>query len=207
MPMPGALICVDLPPSAVSGCAAACRGRRRCPAPVQPSVISTAPLATFRYRAGTYRGVRPHTVLSRSDATGWEVTRVASGGRQVRVTSIERTLIDVLACPLLGAGLEEIWRASEAVTTLNLDAMAAYVALLDDASLRARVGFYLDDHRDVWGLTLAELQRFASGGGSSAGQYYLDVCGRDRASTLVEAWNVIVPDQVLHRLWEEAAWI
>ncbi|MDE0168031.1 MAG: hypothetical protein OXS29_00725 [bacterium] len=88
---------------------------------------------------------------------------------------------------------------------LAIDALAECLELLDDPSLCARVGFYLDYNRDVWGLNPADLDHISVT--QDRGPYHLGTSSRGRSATLVEAWNLVVPDQVLHHTCEEQAWI
>lgn len=70
-------------------------------------------------------------------------------GGTVRVTTLERTPIDVLDAPGKGAGWEEIWRSLELVEFFDLDAVIEYVGKLGSALAAARVGFFLEQHREA----------------------------------------------------------
>jgi predicted transcriptional regulator of viral defense system len=48
----------------------------------------------------------------------------------VRVTSLERTMVDVLDRPSLGGGWEEIWRSLESVEFFDVDKVVDYSLLL-----------------------------------------------------------------------------
>jgi predicted transcriptional regulator of viral defense system len=69
-------------------------------------------------------------------------------GLSVRVTGYERTLVDVLDAPEHGGGWEEIWRSLESVEFFDLDAVVDYVLELGSALTVARVGFFLEQHRE-----------------------------------------------------------
>ena len=66
----------------------------------------------------------------------------------LRVTSFERTLVDVFRRPNLAGSWEEIWRSLESIEFFDLDVVVAYAGILGNATTAARVGFYLEQHRD-----------------------------------------------------------
>jgi predicted transcriptional regulator of viral defense system len=79
---------------------------------------------------------------------GGGVREIRHAGGLARVTSLERTLVDVLDAPDKGGGWEEVWRSLEMVEFFDLDAVFAYVRRLGSAITAARVGFFLDQHRE-----------------------------------------------------------
>jgi predicted transcriptional regulator of viral defense system len=129
---------------------------------------------------------------------GGGVREVRHAGGLARVTSLERTLVDVLAAPDKGGGWEEIWRSLEMVEFFDLDAVFAYVRNLGSAVAAARVGFFLDQHREalmVEEKRLDELRKLVP-----AQPRYFDP-GREPGK-LVAGWNLVVPERVLRRSWE-----
>ena len=161
---------------------------------------AATPAAPLTYRAARYGGVPFPTALSGSGNEKWGVESVAYGGGRVRVTSLARTLVDVLAQPLLGGGWEEIWHSASPTKVPDVEKVAAYTTLLDDAPLRARVGFFVSQHLDLWQLPATVLELFRDD--STAGPYYLD--GNDpEPAVLVKEWDLIVPKWVLGQQWDE----
>ena len=69
-------------------------------------------------------------------------------GMEVRVTSLERTMVDVLNRPDVAGGWEEIWRSLESVEFFDLDKVVEYALLLGNATTAAKVGFFLEQHRE-----------------------------------------------------------
>jgi len=160
-------------------------------------------LTRTRRRPFEYRGTRyvsvlfPAAIRDRTDRGGGlrEETRQ---GLRVTVTGYERTLVDVLDAPQHGGGWEEIWRSLQAIPFVDLDVVVEYARLLGSALTAARVGFYLEQHRDpllVEDQHLAALQDLVPKQAT-----YLD---RDRrkGGSLQTRWNLIVPDAVLHQRW------
>jgi predicted transcriptional regulator of viral defense system len=89
----------------------------------------------------------PLPVRSLPDLGGGVLTRAHAGGA-VRVTSLERCLVDLMHAPDHGGGWEEIWRSLEMVEYVDLAAVAEYALLLQSALTVARVGFFLEQHRE-----------------------------------------------------------
>ena len=65
-----------------------------------------------------------------------------------RLTSLDRTLVDVLHRPDLAGGWEEVWRSLESVEYFDLDSVLEYALLLENATTAAKVGFFLEQHRE-----------------------------------------------------------
>ena len=117
------------------------------------------------------------------------------------MATLERTLVDVLDVPSNAGGWEEVWRSLEMVEFFDLDAVAAYAVKLGSALTAARVGFFLEQHREalmVEDKHLEPLRRLRP-----RQPRYLDA--RRKPGKLVAAWNLIVPDDVLGRTWAEVA--
>jgi len=121
-------------------------------------------------------------------------------GLAVQVTGYERTLVDVLDAPQHGGGWEEIWRSLEGIEFVDLDFVVQYALRLGSALTVARVGWFLEQHRGE--LLVEDRHLDALRAGAPAQPRYLERRHR-RGGTLLSRWNLIVPDQVLARSWEE----
>lgn len=130
---------------------------------------------------------------------GGGVVETRYAGGVVRVTSLERTLVDVLDAPEKSGEWEEIWRSLEMVEFFDLDAVAEYSAKLGSAITAARVGFFLEQHREELMVEERYLERLTEQ--SPAQPRYFDA--RRESGQLVSRWNVIVPERVLNRTWQE----
>lgn len=119
-------------------------------------------------------------------------------GVELRVASLERTLVDLLDRPELGGGWEEIWRSLESVEYFDLDLVAAYAKLLANRTTAAKVGYYLQQHAEalmVEDRHLAPLRDLRP-----RQPHYLQ---RGKSGTLVRDWNLVVPPSLAQRSWEE----
>ncbi|MBI1382689.1 MAG: transcriptional regulator [Planctomycetaceae bacterium] len=155
----------------------------------------------FRFRGQEYTPVQASAVLrQRPDLGGGIIIRAHAGG-EVRVTTLERALVDVLDRPEHGGGWEEIWRSLGMIEYVDVAEVVRYTRLLGSAVTAARVGFVLEEWREPWMVeerALATLDRLAP-----AQPRYMDA--KREGGRLALRWNLIVPQQVLERRWEEGA--
>ena len=121
-------------------------------------------------------------------------------GVDVRVTSLERTLVDGLDRPDLSGSWEEIWRSLEMVEFFDLDEVAEYALLLDNATTTAKVGFFLEQHREPLMVEDAHLKPLREL--RPRGPRYL-VRSKRTPGRLVAGWNLVVPEALLARTWAE----
>jgi predicted transcriptional regulator of viral defense system len=142
----------------------------------------------------------PVAVRSLPDLGGGVVEHRHAGG-VVRVTTLERTLVDVLDKPDKAGGWEEIFRSLEMVEFFDLDAVTDYALKLGTSLTVARVGFYLEQHRDA--LMVEEHHLEALRPHVPTQPLYLD--SRRESGRVVADWNLVVPERVLARAWEETA--
>jgi hypothetical protein len=87
------------------------------------------------------------------------------------------------------------------VEFVDVAAVVEYALRLGSAVTVARVGYFLEQHRDellIDGEQLAELRRHAP-----RQPRYLD--SARTAGRLARGWNLLVPDDVAQRRWEETA--
>jgi len=157
----------------------------------------------FAFRGQRFTAVPFPRVLVRRGAARFGVRQIDRQGVDVDVTNLERTLVDVLDRPDLGAGWEEIWRSLEGIPYFNLDEVVEYVVLLDNSTTAAKVGFYLEQHREELAVGDGHLARLRALRPKST--HYLDPAARRarRPARLVREWNLVVPTDVIERAWEE----
>jgi predicted transcriptional regulator of viral defense system len=152
------------------------------------------------FRGNTFRGAAfPRSLLEKSQEC-FGVESAERAGLEVRVTSLERTLVDVLDRPAISGGWEEIWRSLESVEYFDLEQVTEYVLLLGNATTVAKVGFYLEQHAEQLMVEEHLLSRLRAHIPRTA--HYLDRSTREPAR-LAETWNLIVPERILNRTWEE----
>jgi predicted transcriptional regulator of viral defense system len=141
-----------------------------------------------RFRGRVFVPVAQPRVLQRRSLADAFITEIERRGLPCRVTSLERTVVDALDRPDLSGGVEEVWRSLAAIPLLDLRAVVDYVRLREVATLAAKVGLFLERHKDHFSVrpsTLEELQALRP-----RAPHYVD---RSVPGSLVATWNLIVP--------------
>ena len=108
--------------------------------------------------------------------------------------------MDVLDRPDLGGEWEEIWRSLESVEFFDLDKVVEYALLLSNSTTVAKVGFFLEQHREA--LMVSEEHLRSLGRHRPRQPHYLELT-RKRSGRLVTTWNLVVPNELLERSWSE----
>ena len=154
----------------------------------------------FVFRGQEFVAVLFPEALQAQQAELFGVVTARHAGGKVRVTTLERTLVDVLVRPDLGGGWEEVWRSLESVEYFDLDQVTDYTLKLRSATAVAKVGLFLEQHRDALMVEesfLALLRKHVP-----KQPCYLER-SRRTAGRLVPNWNIVVPPAVLESAWEE----
>ena len=160
----------------------------------QFSYLSDRRSLPLTFRSCRFRCVLFPRALRIKQQKHFGVNLVERAGVGVRVTSLERTLVDVLDRPNLGGSWEEIWRSLESVEFFDLDQVVKYALLLGNATTIAKVGFFLDQHRDSLMVDHAHLEALRKR--CPKQPHYL---ARRESGRLVRDWNLVVPAEVLER--------
>jgi predicted transcriptional regulator of viral defense system len=144
-----------------------------------------------------FQGIRYRPLKKYSD---YGVTSFNRDGLDIKTTIIERTLVDLLAHPKYSGGLNEIWQSFELVSLLNIDKVIEYTFSLNNATAVAKVGFFLEQHRDKFNVSEYHLLLLESK--KPKHKHYLE---RDKRKNgkLIQRWNLVVPLSLLTHQWEE----
>jgi len=156
------------------------------------------PLVNFRDHQ--FKSVSLPKALVQNNALSFNVVKADRSGMAISVTGLERTFVDVLNRPDLAGSWEEIWRSLESVEYFDLEKVASYVDLLGNATTAAKVGFFLEQHRESLMVDETHLKSFRER--RPRQPHYLERSHR-KAGRFVSAWNLVVPEEVYGRLWEE----
>jgi len=162
--------------------------------------LSGRPSQPVRFRSYEFKGVLMPKALRDRGMGSFGVESLERQGLQLRVTTLERTLVDVLDRPDLCGGWEEIWRSLESVEYFKLDQVVEYVRLLGKSTTAAKVGFYLEQHKDMLMVDrrhLDELRKHIP-----RQPHYLERSRRN-GGRFLSGWNLIVPEEVVKRSWAE----
>ncbi len=158
------------------------------------------PLNPVTFRSYLFRGVRFPQALRQAGREDSGVMIADRAGMAVRVTSPERTLVDVLDRPDLSGSWEEVWRSLESIEFFDLDKVVDYARLLGKATLAAKVGFFLEQHRES--LMVGESHLKALHALQPRHPLYLER-GKRESGRLAPGWNLIVPHEVFERSWAD----
>jgi predicted transcriptional regulator of viral defense system len=143
-----------------------------------------------RSKPWTWREVEIVPVLDAAEGSpGAGTATQPHAGGVVRVTTLERTLVDVLDQPDKGGGWEEILRSVAMIEFVDLDAVVSDAISRGRALTAARVGWVLGLRRHAWHVgeeVLAALRARRP-----ATPSYLDTSRSP--GRLDHTWNLIVP--------------
>lgn len=155
---------------------------------------------TLQFRSNTFQAVAIPRALRKKGKEMFGVATHERDGVQIRVTNLERTFVDLLDRSELSGSWEEKWRSLENIEFFDLDQVMEYVELLGNATTAAKVGFFLEQHKDQ--LMVDEkyfnvLKKFRP-----KSPHYWDVL-QGKKSRLIKEWNLIIPEEILQKTWEE----
>ncbi len=111
--------------------------------------VSVCKSLPFTFRSFEFRSVSVPATLVAGDRMMFGVDRYMRSGVEIRVTDLERTMVDVLNRPELTGSWEEIWRSLQSIEYFDLEKVVEYTLLLENATTAAKVGFFLDQNREA----------------------------------------------------------
>lgn len=142
------------------------------------------------FRSIEFRGVQCPKKLREKQAEQFCVTQAERAGLPVMVTSHERTLVDVLDRLELVGGWEEAWRSLEMVEFFDLDDVVDYAILLGNATTVAKVGLFLERHREELMVDDSYLKILRKRRPRSPHYVSRSVVG---PHVYIKGWNLVVP--------------
>jgi predicted transcriptional regulator of viral defense system len=157
-------------------------------------------MSSFDFRDVKYQAVTIPYALKAAGQETFGVQSMDRLGQQVLVTSIERTLVDVLDRPYLCGSWEEIWLSLESIEYLDMDQLLKYALLLANSTTIAKLGFFLETHREAFMVPeyyLEELRKHCP-----IKPHYMDR-NQNQPQKLIAKWNLVVPQSLISRDWEE----
>ena len=128
------------------------------------------------------------------------VEEIKRGGMAIKLTSLERTLVDVLDRPDLGGGWEEIWRSLDNITQLDTSKVVEYALHLKNATTVAKVGYFLEQRPAHLVVDKKYIEKLLSH--VSKQPHYMN-SDREGEGKYIEKWQLIVPLEIINRSWEE----
>lgn len=154
----------------------------------------------FAYEGQRFRAILQPKPLIDGERTDYGVDTMVRGGMTIKLTGLERCVVDVLDRPDLGGGWEEIWRSLEYVTQLDLDKIINYVLLLNNSTTAAKVGYFLEQRPTHLAIDQKYIQQLLSL--IPKQPHYMDR-SRQGEGKYIEKWQLIVPLEIINKTWEE----
>jgi predicted transcriptional regulator of viral defense system len=154
---------------------------------------------TFIFRDDEFISVKVPESLKRTNLEMLSTEEEYYHNVCVKFTNRERSFVDCLNKPDYGGGIEEVYRCVEKYPYLNFEEIMAYLDALEKNILYAKVGFFLQQHREQFYVEEALLKELKKKIPNSA--VYFD--SKRRKGKLVKEWNLVVPDIIIKRKWEE----
>jgi predicted transcriptional regulator of viral defense system len=157
-------------------------------------------MTSFDFRDIKYQAVAIPSALKAAGRETFGVQSIDRLGQPVFVTSLERTLVDVLDRPYLCGSWEEIWLSLESIEYLDMDQVLKYALLLANSTTIAKLGFFLETHREALMIPehyLDELRKHCP-----AKPHYMDR-NQNQTRKMIAKWNLLVPLSLINRSWEE----
>jgi len=102
--------------------------------------------------------------------------------------------------PYLCGSWEEIWLSLESIEYLDLDLVTKYALLLANATTFAKLGFFLEIHREA--LMISENYPQELRKHCPLKPHYMDR-NQSGPQKMSSKWNLVVPLSLIHREWEE----
>lgn len=154
----------------------------------------------FTYQRQEFIRVNLPKGLSDKDKANFGVEIKERQGLELKVTSLSRALVDVLNKPALGGGVEEIWQSFGIVAQIDIEQIIQYIMYLKNATLAAKVGFFLEQHQQQLAVTELHLSKLEQQKPRS--KHYFDNASRHQGVYL-KRWNLIVGKELLSKNWED----
>lgn len=130
-----------------------------------------------------------------------EINTIKRNGMTVLITSLERTIVDVLDRPDLGGGWEEIWRSLDNIVKFDVTKLVKYAISLKNATTIAKVGFFLEYHPQHFAVDKKYIKKLLPY--IPTRPHYIN---RDKryGAKYVPKWQLMVPLSLINRTWEES---
>jgi predicted transcriptional regulator of viral defense system len=162
--------------------------------------LTNRQMQAFTYAGQRFRAVCQPKKLVVNKKTEYACEEIKREGISVKLTSLERTIVDVLDRPDLGGGWEEIWRSLDNVTSIDTATMIEYALLLKNATVAAKVGFFLEQRPSHFVVEQKALAKLLSHLPKQPHYMSRDQRGEGK---YIEKWRLIVPLTIINRTWEE----
>ena len=154
----------------------------------------------FAFRNLEFKAVSYPINLIKHNKESYGVETKDHLGHKILVTNLERTLVDVLDRPTLLGDWEEIWKSLESIGYLDVDKVIHYLFLLRNKTTIAKVGFFLESHKEEFQISENKLDKMLKH--CPMKPLYINKQSK-QPYELISRWNIIVPESIINKVWEE----
>jgi len=155
---------------------------------------------SFTYSNQHFRAVSfPKSLITKNETYN-SVEQIQRQSINLKITNLERTIVDVLDRPDLAGGWEEICRSLDHVIHFDPAKLVVYTLLLNNATTTAKVGFFLEqrpEHLKINTNYLEQLLPYIP-----KQPHYMNRTQRNKGQ-YIKKWQLIVPLEIIERRWEE----
>lgn len=156
---------------------------------------------SFVFQNQSFRPICHPKALIEGKNTDFGVSTIERQGCLIKVTSLERTFVDVIDRPELSGGWEEVIRSLDRITKLDIQQVVDYALLLKKGTLIAKVGFFLEQLPEYMAVDRKYIQKLQSHMQKQA--HYMVHNSKKRQGSYISKWKLIVPNAIINRSWEE----
>jgi len=164
------------------------------------TVCTSRDLRPTVFQGMTFVGTPPPRALRDRGASQPGIMTVNRQGLDLRVTDLERSVVDCLDRLEISGGWEEVLRSLEHVRVLDTERAADYALALGRAATAAKLGLFLDSHREALFVDEAVLDRLRSALPRRPHVVERRRGGRFRS---VRAWRLSIPEALFDPAWAE----
>lgn len=150
-------------------------------------VSSPNRILSFNHQGIEYKGVLTRNLFG--------ITTVIREGQIIKVTDIEKTILDCVSHPDLTGGADEFVRSVEGLQNIKSEHLLEYLARFNDKSLYAKTGFLLRLFADHWKVQPEVFESIRKQIGKT--KYYFPPKLTRGTGELVKEWNLIVPKHLI----------
>lgn len=173
--------------------------------------LSKKLVRTVQFRDLTFQRVNFPAALLKNQQETFGVQTLPRQSVVIKITSLERTLVDMLHELELSGGWEEVWRSFEFVKHFNFHAILQYLAFFNSAILNAKVGFYFSEYQKYHQINIdtSFFEQLKKHLPSLRSPRYLYRAVQQHpekkreAWQLVKEWRLIVPSSDISQRWDE----
>jgi predicted transcriptional regulator of viral defense system len=167
----------------------------------QFTFLTRQKIKPFNYQEQWFQPVAVQKILIPKKTVNFGVETIDRAGLEIKVTTLDRTFVDVLSRVDLSGGWEEVCRSLSNIGVLDVEKVVAYCIKLDSPVVAAKVGFFLEQRQGAFAVNNNILKRLLKK--KLKAPHYLVKSPRE-PSKFIKKWNLMVPHSIYYRTWEES---